>query len=350
MHALSSHPRSATPDPAPILVVAPAWVGDMVMANSLFRLLRERHPRAPIDVLAPPWTAPLATRMPEIRQAHVLGVGHGQLQLATRIGLGRRLREERYGQAILLPNTLKSALTPFAAKIPRRTGYRGEFRYGLLNDVRRLDRTRLPLTVERFLALGMDAHEALPRDWSKPRLVVDPDSQRETLARLALVIPDGPLLALCPGAEFGPAKRWPVAHFVTLAQRWQAEGGGVWLFGSPKDRVVSAAIADQVPGAVDLTGRTGLAEAVDLLALSTAVVSNDSGLMHAAAALDRPLVALFGSSSASHTPPLGQRQTVLSLALDCQPCFRRECPLGHLRCLTELAPERVWSALGTLLE
>ena len=318
------------------------------MAGSLLRLLRTRRPTTPIDILAPPWTAPLAERMPEVRHAHVLAVDHGQLQLRTRWTLGRRLRDAGYAQAILLPNTLKSALPPLAAGIPQRTGYRGEYRYGLLNDLRRLDPQRLVLTVERFLALGLEADEALPDDWPRPRLLANPAGQQATLARLELSMPTTPLLGLCPGAEFGPAKRWPVDHFAAVARRWQDEGGAVWLFGSPRDAELGAAIASAVPGALNLAGRTRLTEAVDLLALTDAVVSNDSGLMHVAAALARPLVALFGSSSSEHTPPLGERQTILSRDLPCRPCFQRECPLGHLRCLTEITPEQVWTALAGL--
>lgn len=343
MHAEPHHSSPAT------LVVAPAWVGDMVMANSLFQLLRQRQPDTPIDVLAPPWTAPLTARMPEVRQAHVLALGHGELGLGARLQLGHALRGAGYTRAILLTNTFKSALVPWAAKIPRRSGYRGEWRYGLLNDLRHLDKHALPLTVSRFLALGLERDEALPADWPRPRLVVDSISQEQCLATLELTLPSGPLLALCPGAEFGPAKRWPVAHFAALAQRWLAEGGGVWLFGSPRDAALTAAIAQQVPGVVDLAGRTSLVEAVDLLALASAVVSNDSGLMHVAAALERPLVALFGSSSAEHTPPLGAQQVILERTLDCRPCFQRECPLGHLACLDEIAPEQVYQALHRLL-
>jgi len=348
MSALSPVISPASLSVPPILVVAPAWVGDMVMAGSLFRLLRRRRLDTPIDVLAPPWTAPLTARMPEVRDTHVLAVGHGELQLRARWALGRRLRAAGYGQAILLPNTLKSALTPFAARIARRTGYRGEYRYGLLNDLRILDSAHLPLTVERFLALGLAADEPLPTDWPRPRLVVDAVAQRAALARLALIRPAGPLLGLCPGAEFGPAKRWPLDHYATIARRWLGEGGAVWLFGSPRDADLTRAIAADAPDAVDLAGRTGLTEAVDLLALCDAVVSNDSGLMHVAAALSRPLVALFGSSSSAHTPPLGERQRVLSRELDCRPCFQRECPLEHLRCLTGITPDAVWGALAEL--
>ncbi|MBF0625962.1 MAG: lipopolysaccharide heptosyltransferase II [Magnetococcales bacterium] len=331
----------------PLLVVGPAWVGDMVLADSLFQVLVRQDPRRAIDVLAPPWSLPLLERMPGVRRGIALPVAHGRLGLAVRWRLGRELARVGYGQALLLPNSFKSALVPFWAGIPRRTGFRGELRWGLLTDIRPLDRQRLPRTVDRFVALGLAPGATLPADLPYPKLRVDPDAARATARRLAPAGPaDAPLLVLCPGAEYGPAKMWPVAHFATLARRQTARGWRVWIIGSDKDRPAGADIAGPGgPGMQDLTGRTRLGEAVDLLSLATAVVSNDSGLMHVAAALDRPVIALFGSSDPTHTPPLGRRARVLSLNLPCAPCFRRRCPLGHTDCLTTLAPERVLALL-----
>lgn len=328
-----------------ILVVGPAWVGDMVMAQALFRHLAARHPGAAIDVLAPAWTFPLLARMPEVRRPIEMPLGHGQLGLGVRRRLGRSLRGEGYDWAICLPLTWKSALVPFHARIPRRTGYWGELRLGLLNDLRRLGAAPATM-VGRYLALGQEAGEALPEPMPRPRLAVDPQDQERALARLGLGRAGGPLLALCPGAEYGPAKRWPTAHFATVARHWLAQGGRVWVFGGAKDAPLGEAIAQAAPGVVNLAGHTRLPEAIDLLALSDAVVSNDSGLMHVAAALERPLVAVYGSSTPDYTPPLSDRARILSLHLACSPCFRRECPQGHSRCLTDLAPERVIAALG----
>jgi heptosyltransferase II len=339
-----------------ILVVGPAWVGDMVMAQVLFKLLLERAPDVAIDVLAPAWSLPLLARMPEVRRAIAMPLGHGSLELGVRYRLGRELRDAGYKQAILLPNSFKSALSPFFAQIPLRTGWRGEFRYGLLNDLRTLDKSRYPLMIQRFAALALPCDAALPATLPYPALRIDTGRQQQLLQRFGLAGPE-PLLALCPGAEFGPAKRWPESHYASVAAALLAQGWRVALFGSAKDRLVTAAIIAQLPEntrarVVDLAGATALEEAVDLLAAATAVVSNDSGLMHIAAATGRPLVVVYGSTSPAFTPPLGERVEVLQLPVDCGPCFQRECPLGegagHMKCLVELEPARVLAALERL--
>lgn len=328
-----------------VLVVGPAWIGDMVMAHSLLQLLQRRTPAPVVDVLAPAWTRPLLARMPEVRAAIELPLGHGQLGLGRRRQLARQLRG-RYQQAIVLPNSWKSALIPFWAGIPQRTGWHGELRWGLLNDRRRLDRRRLPLTVQRFNALALAPGTGLP-PVPAPRLAVDPGQQAATLAKFAVASDPAPILALCPGAEYGPSKRWPPAHFARLAGDRLAAGWRVWLFGSASDRAAADAINQAVGRrALDFCGRTELDEAIDLLALASAVVSNDSGLLHIAAALERPLIALYGSTDPGHTPPLSDRAQVLRLGLDCSPCFRRQCPLGHHRCLVDLEPEQVLAALA----
>ena len=333
-----------------VLVVGPAWVGDMVMAQSLFMALHNQPSVAAIDVLAPAWTRPLLARMPEVRAAIDLPLRHGELGLAVRLRVGRALRG-RYRRAILLPNSLKSALLPFWARIPVRTGYLGEHRYGLLNDVRRLDRSLLPMTVQRFVALAPDSDPMVAPEIPRPCLRVDRGATEALRRRLGLEDAGRPVLALCPGAEYGPAKRWPPEYFVELANHRIKEGWQVWIFGSGNDRGPAARIAAQLgPACHDLCGRTSLGDAVDLLSQTQAVVSNDSGLMHVAAALQRPLVALFGSSDPQFTPPLGERVRVLSLGLECSPCFQRECPLGHTRCLRDLLPEQVDSALQQLLQ
>lgn len=333
----------AMPAAPRILVVGPAWVGDMVMAQSLFRLLKQLTPQAQIDVVAPAWTEALLARMPEVHRAIGLPLGHGELGLGARWRLGRSLRSEGYTQAIVLPNSLKSALVPFAAAIPRRTGFTGEWRFGLLNDRRRLDKQRLPRTVDRFVALGANANATLP---PIPAPLLKPRDPWLALSRLKLDPLSAPILALCPGAEYGPAKRWPAEYYAQLAQAKLNQGWQVWLFGSANDAPVTTQVQTLTQGrCVDLAGRTALGEAVDLLSLAQAVVSNDSGLMHVAAALGKPLIALFGSSDPKHTPPLSARAQVLYLSLSCSPCFARECPLGHLRCLKDQTPDQVLTAL-----
>ncbi|MFZ5557698.1 MAG: lipopolysaccharide heptosyltransferase II [Pseudomonadota bacterium] len=329
-----------------ILVVAPSWVGDCVMAQPLLARLHARNPGAVIDVLAPPFTAALFRRMPEVAGVIDNPFAHGELRLGERYRLGRRLARAGYRQAVLLPNTLKSALAPFFARIPRRTGFVGEGRYGLLNDARRLDKARYPLMVERFALLAERPGAELERPVPEPRLTVGAAARQATLARLELDAA-GQVAVFCPGAEYGPAKRWPAVHFAALGRRLAAQGYRLWLVGSAKDAPVAREIAAACD-AVDLTGRTGLDEAIDVLSLAALVISNDSGLMHVAAALDRPMVAIFGSSSPGFTPPLSRRARVATLNLTCSPCFQRECPLGHLACLRDLTPEHLAAEIGRL--
>lgn len=326
---------------AKILVVGPSWVGDMVMAQSLFITLKQAAPACRIDVLAPAWTFSLLERMPEVASAIAMPLTHGQFGLMDRIKLGRQLRSAGYNQAILLPNSWKSALTPFFADIPVRTGYVGECRWGLLNDARKLDKKRLTMTVQRFVTLGLPKTAPLPPDYPVPRIVIEADRQQQVIEKFNLV-PSEKILALCPGAEYGPAKRWPAGYYAEVARQKIAQGWQVWLFGSDKDKEAAESINQETGRqCIDFSGRTSLAEAVDLLSLANTVVTNDSGLMHVAAALDRKTVAVYGSSDPGFTPPLNQQARVLSLNLDCAPCFKRDCPQGHTRCLTEIRPGQV---------
>ncbi|TAN51157.1 MAG: lipopolysaccharide heptosyltransferase II [Methylococcaceae bacterium] len=340
MKVTETHPR--------ILVVGPSWVGDMVMAQSLFLRLKQRYPDSRISVLAPAWTLPLLACMPEVAQGMAMPLGHGQFGFAKRRRLGLELRGS-FDWAIVLPNSWKSALTPFFAQIPRRTGHLGELRWGLLNDARRLDKTLLPRTVQRFVALGLEKDAALPPDCPPPRLFVADQQVAAALAKFGLAGP-AKVLALCPGAEYGPAKRWPSDHFAVLARAKLAAGWQVWLFGSDKDQAAAEAIVQAAPGCINFAARTCLAEAVALLSLADAVVSNDSGLMHVAAALDKPLVALYGSSDPGFTPPLSDKARIVRLGLDCSPCFKRACPYGHTHCLTQIEPARVLTELDYLLK
>ncbi|MFT0181896.1 lipopolysaccharide heptosyltransferase II [Pseudomonas benzopyrenica] len=335
-----------------ILIIGPSWVGDMVMAQTLFVCLKRQHPDCQIDVLAPEWSRPLLERMPEVREALSFPLGHGAFELATRRRIGQQLRG-RYDQAILLPNSLKSALVPYFAGIPKRTGWRGEMRFGLLNDIRTLDKACYPLMIERFMALAYPPGAELPKPYPKPRLAIDPASRDAALERFGLSL-DRPVLALCPGAEFGEAKRWPAEHYAAVADARLRQGWQVWLFGSQKDAPGGEEIREWVtPGfeedVYNLAGRTSLAEAIDLLSCAGAVISNDSGLMHVAAALDRPLVAVYGSTSPGFTPPLASQVEVVRLGLECSPCFDRTCRFGHYDCLRLLQPSLVQEALGRLV-
>lgn len=326
-----------------VLIVGPSWVGDMVMAQSLFSYLCDSRPGITIDVLAPAWSEAILGRMPEVRRAIEMPVGHGKLQLASRYQIARRLAREDYQQAILLPNSLKSALIPLLAGIPLRTGWRGEFRYGLLNDLRVLDKTALPLMVQRFLALA-ELEGCPPTSIPTPKLAVDSAAAQLCKEKFNLDA-DKNILALCPGAEFGTAKQWPVGHYAQLARHYIDRGWQVMLLGSENDSAVTSYITSELQSAqscIDLAGRTQLGEVVDLLSLASAVVSNDSGLMHIAAALDRPLVAIYGATSPSFTPPLSSAASAAQIVdLDCSPCFQRECPLQHHRCMRELEPDKI---------
>lgn len=335
-----------------ILIVGPSWVGDMVMAQTLFQCLKARHGDSEIDVLAPEWSRPILERMPEVRQALSFPLGHGVLELATRRRIGKSLAGQ-YDQAILLPNSLKSALVPFFAGIPKRTGWKGEMRYGLLNDIRTLDKARYPLMIERFMALAFEPGAELPQPYPRPSLRIEAQSRDAALGRFGLGL-DRPVLALCPGAEFGEAKRWPAEHYAKVAEVKIRAGWQVWLFGSKNDHPGGEDIRMRlIPGlreeVVNLAGQTSLAEAIDLLSCAEAVVSNDSGLMHVAAALNRPLVAVYGSTSPQFTPPLAEHVEIVRLGLECSPCFERTCRFGHYNCLRQLKPRPVIEALERLV-
>lgn len=327
-----------------ILVVGPSWVGDMVMAQSLFKTLKARQPGSRIAVVAPAWSRPILERMDEVDEVACLEVGHGQFGLATRRQLARALRG-RFDHAIVLPRSWKSALVPFLAGIPRRTGFTGEQRLWLLNDRRRLDKALLDQTVKRFVALGLPAEEAARGDFPIPRPRLRLDTENLVERRVELGLSSRPAIGMMPGAEYGPAKQWPLAYFRELARSLVVEGFEVRVLGGPKDVDAGEVIADALPHTHNLCGRTRLADAVDLLGDCQQVVTNDSGLMHVAAAVGTRVQAIYGSSSPAYTPPLTENAEVHYLGLDCSPCFQRTCPLGHTNCLKQLMPERILQAV-----
>jgi heptosyltransferase II len=317
-----------------LLVVAPNWIGDALMAQPLLQQLRAKSPQARIDVLAPAWVAPVFRRMPEVAGVIETAFEHGRLRLRERWRLARTLKALGYDQAIVLPNSFKSALVPFFADIPVRSGYVGESRYGLLNLLYRKRAGREPMAMH-YARLSEAPGAAVPEPLPDPRLAADPAALEATRRKFGL---EGAYAALCPGAEFGPAKRWP--YFAELSRRLDLP---VVALGGAKDREHAQGIAGR-----NLAGETTLDEAIDLLAGAALVVSNDSGLMHVAAALGRPQIALFGSSSPRHTPPLSASARVLWLELECSPCYARECPLGHFRCMRELTVERVLGEISKM--
>ncbi|MCH8106555.1 MAG: lipopolysaccharide heptosyltransferase II [Proteobacteria bacterium] len=327
-----------------ILVVGPSWVGDMVMAQSLFKLLKHRLPDHAIDVVAPSWSIPVLDRMAEVRKGYALEVVHGEGGLGKRYRLGKQLRDNQYSQAIVLPRSLKSALVPFFAKIPRRTGFRGEMRFGLLNDIRPFDKATLDQTVKKFSYLGLERASDECKVY-QPELIIDSKNAQLCLSKLGLN-PDKFTVALMPGAEFGPAKQWPLEHFSELIRRIDRAGAQAWLFGSKKESAAVQQIIDQAKGAgTNLCGKTQLADAIDLIAQSDVAVANDSGLMHVAAAAGTRLIAIYGSSSPLFTPPLTDDSVINWLELDCSPCFQRECRFGHYDCLNKISPGTIFEQL-----
>jgi heptosyltransferase-2 len=316
-----------------ILAVAPNWIGDALMAQPLYARLRQKTPGLTLDVLAPDWVAPVARRMDEVDEVIAVPLRHGSLELRARWRLGRELRARGYDQAIVLPNTWKSALVPFFAGIPIRVGYVGESRFGLLNRLHRKDpAASMSLHYVRLAEPpGSVCDEAL----DEPRLRVEPDEIESVKRRHGV---GARYVVFCPGAEYGPAKRWP--YFAALSKRLQGE---TVILGSANDREAARDILGR-----NLVGGTSLDEAIALIAGADYVVSNDSGLMHVAAALGRPQIALFGSSSPRHTPPLSAAARVLWLGIECSPCFQRVCPLGHFRCMREMPVEKVLKEIQNL--
>ncbi len=328
-----------------ILVIGPSWVGDMVMAQSLLKMIKREQPNAKIDVLTPSWSAGLLKRMPEIRYVLHHNLEHGKLNWQARKRLGLEMQTYHYQQAIVLPNSWKSALIPFFAKIPKRTGYLGEMRYHLLNDIR--DKTFIK-TVSQYVALGLPKGDS-KADKVIPKPALNHGTVIKTLQRIGLTsIPKRPILALCPGAEYGTAKQWPIENYVACAKYKISKGWQVWVFGSKKEMLLGAEIKSVVgKNCINLCGKTTLPDAIDLLSISKAVISNDSGLMHVAAALNKPLIALFGSSNPNMTPPLSNQASIISLKLKCSPCYKRTCPKRHLKCLRDITPVKVLQTLNT---
>ncbi len=341
-----------------ILIIGPSWVGDMVMSQSLYKTLKQQHPQCKIDVLAPQWCKPILERMPEVEEALTMSVGHGEFSLFKRREIGKSLRNKQYTHAFILPNSAKSALIPWFANIPVRTGWKGEMRFGLINDIR-TNKQSFQYMVERYVALAYPKSEMIESSslggldsLPKPKLDIDPVVQQNTIDKFALTTGQ-PVIGLCPGAEFGPAKKWPEQHYAAVAQEMINRGYQVWLFGSQKDVAACEGIVSQLKGdsarsATVLAGKTSLIEAVDLLAACQTVVSNDSGLMHVAASVGCNVVAIYGSTSPKYTPPLAEKVEMVHTDIECRPCFKRECQFGHLKCLTELTPEMVIKSLDKL--
>lgn len=334
------------------LVISPNWIGDAVMAQPLLARLKARHPGRPIDVLAPPSVAPVWRAVAEVDTVLETPFRHKALQLRERWKYAQLLRARGYVDSYVLPNTLKYALIPWLAGIRQRIGYKGEMRYGLVN-VMHLDEQPPRPMVPFYAALANDPHAALAPA-PRPRLSV-PDARIEAACARLGIAAGGALVAFAPGAEFGQAKRWPPRHFAALARAIleQDRDARIVLLGSPKDGAtcdeVIALAGEAAPAMLNLAGRTQLDEAIAVIARCAAVVANDSGLLHIASGLNRPVVALYGPTDPGHAPPFSDIAHSLSLRLDCSPCRQRECPLGHHNCMERMEAPLVWRELGPVL-
>jgi heptosyltransferase-2 len=334
------------------LVISPNWIGDAVMAQPLIQLLHARHPERPIDILTPPTAAAIWRAMVEVDSVIETTFRHGSLQLGERWEFAKSLRGYNYTEAYVLPNTLKFALIPWLAGIGRRIGYRGESRYGLLNVMHHDERDAPRPMVSFYAALAQPPGEpalppsALPR----PALTVSESQMTRAMGFVGLQL-DWPLIVFAPGAEFGSAKRWPAIHFAALAKiiKQAHPYAQIVLLGSSKDIPVCEKIVKLAPDVRNLAGITKLDEAIALIARAEAVVSNDSGLLHVASALNRPIIGLYGSTDPDHAPPFSDVAKALTLRLECSPCKERRCPLGHRNCMRDMSADMVWGELKPML-
>jgi heptosyltransferase II len=338
--SLQSELRSQPLDRRPILVVPYMWIGDFVRCHTVVKLLKARFPGRPVDVLSTTLCAPLADYMPQVRQAIVADLPRKRLPWGEHKALAERLRRENYGTVLVMPRTWKAALAPFLAGIPERVGWVGEWRFGLLNEVRWGERKRERM-VDQCAALALPANAPQPEQWPLPELRVpaaEVGGWRERQGFTGM----RPVVALAPGAV-GPSKRWPGAAFAELARALSAQGCDVWVIGGPAEGPLARIIRDHAPDARDLTG-TDLRNAILALAASSVAISNDSGLMHVAAALGTPTIGIFGPTSPRHWAPLNPvaaavQQTIEKL--DCQPCHKPTCRVAHHRCMRNISAEHV---------
>jgi heptosyltransferase-2 len=337
-----------------LLIVAPAWLGDLIVANALFRYLKKHQPTCTLHVLASETHIALLDRMREVDRVIGVSFTHGELRLWDRYQLARQLRREHYDQAIVLPNSFKSGLIPYWANIPVRTGWIGEQRYGVLNDIRRINKKeRVPL-LKQFVALGLESSTSIPAVIGWPALTISKMGIDHALAKFGLKLPTEPLLILCPGAAFGSSKRWICEYYATVANLQLNEGWQVWMLGALQDQGIANTMVSLTQNSVvKLVGKTTLNEAIDLMSLASVVISNDSGLMHMAAALDRPLIAIYGSSSPSYTPPLSKKAVIVQAYQACSPCFKRECPLPqqhYMQCMRSITPSQIVAHIDGLMK
>jgi heptosyltransferase II len=330
---------------SPILLVPYMWIGDFVRCHTVVRLLNQRFPEQPVDVLTTSTVAPLLDYMPGVRKGIVVDLPRTRLALGQHRALARRLRAEGYGRALIMPRTWKSALAPALAGVPERIGFMGEARFGLINDLRFGER-RLARMVDRCAVLALPKGANVPARWPLPELKVPGPELAAWRERLGLASDNRPVVALAPGAV-GPSKRWPAAYYADLAQRLAAEGTWVWVIGGPGEKEIAAQIVRTHQGGIrDLTG-PDLRNAILALAAANTAVSNDSGLLHVAAALGTPAVGIFGPTSPWHWAPLNPIAAVIETTseLPCRPCHEPVCRLGHHLCMRNISVDQVSAAI-----
>ncbi|VFP88688.1 lipopolysaccharide heptosyltransferase II [Candidatus Erwinia haradaeae] len=340
-----------------ILIIGPSWIGDMIISHSLYRTIKMNNPTTIIDVIAPNWCKPLILRMPEVNTALTMPLNHGVLGLNERWLLSKRLRLSHYDQAVILPGSFKSSLIPFLACIPKRTGWRGEMRYGLLNDLRILDRTAFPLMVHRYVALGYEKTKIqsiydLPNPLYLPKITVNNKEKIATINTFKIER-QKPIISLCPGSGYGLAKCWPFYHYAELAKYLINLGYQILLLGSSNEEHTGTVILQRIEKknrkyCRNLIGKTSLEEAVILISCSHATISNDSGLMHITAALDQPLVALYGPSSPGFTPPLSKKARVIHLIDNKYKTRKNDIHAGYHQSLIDITPKKVMTELKIL--
>lgn len=341
-----------------ILIIAPNWIGDAVMTQPLLATLKTQYPDSTIDVLASNWVAPIYRACTEVNDVIEADFQHKQMQWGLRKQLAKDLQAKNYQACFVLPNSFKSALIPWLANIPFRIGYRGELRFGLINvTLDNPSKVNRPPMVEHYLALShllSDDESPIARSLT-PKLNVDTTASQSINKKLSDAnIDPNSVFVFCPGAEYGPTKRWPTSHFAALASDLTKthSNANIILLGGKGDHQLAEEILQQSQNRKNIhnwCGNTSLDEAIALIGAAKAVVSNDSGLMHIAAALETPQVAIFGSSDPAHTPPISEYAKVIWLNLPCSPCHKKECPLGHLKCLKDILPQQVFATLNTLL-
>ncbi len=335
-----------------ILIIAPHWIGDAVMSQPLLDSIKSASPSDRIDVLCTPWVAPIYRACKEVERVIEVDLQHGALQWNLRRSIAKQLKTNSYNFAFVLPNSFKSALIPWMAGIPNRIGYRGELRFGLinhaLNNPSRQARTAM---VEHYgNLLQALTKTCIPFDKnSQPKLYISDELIQKVRSRLDPLGAQS-LYVFAPGAVYGPAKRWPSSHFTELATQILGSDphAQIVILGSKADHSLGHDIQTNAKSAERIhnwCGSIGLEEAMAVIAQCTQVISNDSGLMHIAAALSIPQIAIFGSSNPLHTPPLSKRAQVIWLELPCSPCYQRTCPLGHLHCLKQIEPQQVYTML-----